>query len=271
MDSVFQRLGLELDWRAVLMVSTLILMRVMMVISTIPFLVGKPVPNQVRMGLGLIFLLFLYPAVAPASINALPKDIMTLMLLYMKEGFFGLAIGMASGMIFYAFDAAGRLIDNQRGAAQARVFVPQIGQVSLFGALEFQLGVVLFLTMGGHLAFLKAFIESFEFLPIFAFPAARTDFLALGEIFIRMSGNILLVAMQLTAPIIIAIFLVDVILGMVNRLAPPINVWEMSFSIRGYIGVLVTFLALGMITNQMGHEMGRMMLDLKEVMQVFAP
>ena len=145
------------------------------------------------------------------------------------------------------------MVDNQRGAAQARLLIPQLGeQSSIFGNFNYLLGIVIFLSLDGHLLFLKAVIESYDLLPLFSMPKTSPDFLAMSEEFIRLTGSVLGLSLQLTAPIMISIFVADVIMGIMSKAAPAINVWEMGFMIRGVLGVLIYFLALGIMATQMG-------------------
>ncbi len=253
MESVFQHLGLQVDWRFAFTFSGLILARIVMVTSVMPFLVGKPVPANIRMGFAVVMLVFLYPNLAPANQALFPKPPLFLMLLFMKEIFYGIAIGTASSIVFHAFEAAGGMIDNQRGAAQARLLIPQLSeQTSVFGSFNYMLGIVIFLSIGGHLFFLKALIGSYDLLPIMSLPERAPDLLAMSDEFIRMTASVLVTALQLSAPILIAILVADIILGIMSKAAPAINVWEMGFAIRGVLGVLIYFLSVGLIATQMG-------------------
>ncbi len=253
MNSALQTLGIDFDANFALVFAGLIMTRLAMVTATMPFLIGKPVPGSIRIGFTMIMLVFLYPYLKPPDLSVVPKAPMFLMLLYLKEAFYGIAIGIASSIVFHAFEASGAMVDNQRGAAQARLLIPQLGeQTSIFGNLNFLFGVVLFLSLDGHLLFLKAVIESYDLLPLFSMPKATPDFLAMSEEFIKLTGSVLVLSLQLTAPILISIFVADVIMGIMSKAAPAINVWELGFVIRGVLGVVIYFLALGIMATQMG-------------------
>ena len=253
MNEVFQLVGVNVDWNFSFTFATLIITRLAMVTSTIPFLVGKPVPGTIKLGFTVVMLVFLYPHLVPSDHSLLPKAPVMIFLLYLKEAFYGISIGIAASIVFHAFEAAGAMVDNQRGAAQARLLIPQLGeQTSIFGNFNFLLGIVIFLSIGGHLFFFKAVIESYDLLPLLTLPKARPDFLAMTDEFIRTTGTVLVLALQLTAPVLIAIFVADVVLGIMSKAAPAINVWELGFAIRGILGVLIYFLALGLIATQMG-------------------
>lgn len=271
MTPLFNSLGLNVDWTFMFTIGTLILIRFAMITSIIPFLVGKPVPGMIRLGTSLVITIFLYPYLAPEDHSLLPKAPLLVLMLYLKEAFYGVAIGIAAGIVFHAFEAAGGIVDNQRGAAQARLLIPQLGeQSSLFGNLNFLLGIVLFLSIDGHLYFLRTVMESYDRLPLLEIPQTRLDFLALADEFIRNTGSVLILALQLTAPILISIFVADVILGIMSKSAPAINVYELGFAIRGILGVVMYYLAFGVMATQMGKVSLTMIEQVEKIIRFLA-
>ncbi len=261
----------HIDYNFILAFGGLILARLAMVAATIPFLVGKPVPAMIRMGFAVIMTIFLYPYLVPADHSLFPKAPLMEVLLYLKESFYGLSIGITASIVFHAFEAAGSIIDNQRGAAQARLLIPQLGaESSLFGNMNYLFGIVIFLSLGGHIYFLKALMESYDLLPILALPKTQPDLLMMTDEFMKMTGSVLILSLQLTAPVIISIFVADVILGIMSKAAPAINVWELGFAIRGVLGVLIYFLALGIMSTQMGKVSLGMIEQVKKIIQILS-
>lgn len=252
MENVITIMGQQFDWRFSLLLASLIFIRIMAVTTTIPFLTGKPTPAPVKVGLAVALVIFLYPYLAAGQPKSLEFPPLMLILLYLKEAVYGISIGFAASIVFYGFEAAGSVIDNQRGAAQARLLIPQFGQESsIFGNFQYLLGVVLFISIGGHLLFFKTLVESYDLLPLFAIPKSAPDLIGLVDEFIHLTGTVLLLSVQLCAPVLIAIFIADVILGVISKTAPAINVWELGFVVRGVLGVLIVFLSIGLLVTQM--------------------
>ncbi len=271
MDHTLRSLGINSDWNFTLIFAGLIMTRLSLMTTIVPFLVGKPVPSSIKMGFTVVMLIFLYPFLAPADHSLLPQGLLPIMTLFFKEAFYGITLAFAASIVFHAFEAAGGMVDNQRGAAQARLLIPQLGeQSSLFGNFNYLLGIVIFLHLGGHLLFLKAFFESYEVLPILSFPKMRPDFLLMTDEIIRMTGVILILSIQLSAPVLITIFIVDVILGLISKAAPSINVWELGFAVRGVLGVFIYFLSLGLIMSQMSKLSLGMVDDLQKLIHHLA-
>lgn len=231
---------------------SLIWARVLMMASVLPFLLGKPVPKYVTVSASLALTFFVFPFVIPEATTKLSEDRLLLVALYLKEMFYGLTIGTAVSVIFHAFASVGQMIDNQRGVSIARLLIPQLGeQGSITGAFLFQFGIVIYLAVGGHLAFFDTFFMSFQKLPVLAFPAAGTGLFELMDLFMKITGEVIYIALQMSMPIIVAIFLADLILGVANRVAPQINVWELGFNIKGYLGTLLVFVSITMVAEQM--------------------
>lgn len=255
MPAVLQKLGVNIDFHFAFIFATLLWVRILGVVAVLPFLFGKPVPTTVRVGSSVVLMAFAYPHLVPAEAPAIIHNMGALFTLYLKEAFFGVTIGLAVGMVFYGFEAAGSMIDNQRGMSIARVLIPELGTMeSIGGQFLYLLAVVTYLTLGGHLFFLKALFESYLILPIFEFPSVQPGLMPLMDLFASMTGHVLVLALQISSPVIIAILVTDIILGVANRVAPQINVWELGFNIKGYIGVLMMFLTLTVILRVMETE-----------------
>lgn len=253
-EEYLQRLGLNINFPFALIMASLIWARALSMVSVVPFLFGKPVPRTTRVGVSVVLTIFLYPILVTQDLSLSEVGTLQLFALFFKEILFGLTIGFAAAMIFYGFEAAGQMIDNQRGVSLARILIPELGeQSSISGAFLFQFAVVIFLVLGGHRFFLKAFAESYQVLPLLTFPQSVEGLLPLLDFFMVITGKVLFISVQIAAPVIIAVLIADIILGVANRFAPQINVWELGFNVRGYLGILMLFLSLIFIGGQIEH------------------
>lgn len=252
MEEIFRKLGVNINVSFHLLFFSLVWARVLAMTSFVPFLFGKPAPRTVVTGASMALAAFIYPHIVPKTPPPITDDILFIVILYVKEVFYGLSIGLVAGVLFHAFAAVGQMVDNQRGVSIARALIPQLGeQGSITGAFLFQLGLVIYLTIGGHNQFLAAFFEGFKILPVLEFPATGPGFFPFVDLFIRITGELLMISVQLAMPVIIAIFISDIILGIANRIAPQINVWELGFNVKGYLGVLMLAVSITMVGEQM--------------------
>ena len=275
MQDFLSQIGVNLNVTFALIFLSLVWVRVLAMTSVIPFLFGKPVPRYVSIGAALVLALFVYPHIVPKNPPELQQDLLFIVVLYMKEIFYGVAIGMSASFVFYAYEGVGQMIDNQRGVSIARILIPQLGeQGSVSGLFLFQLGMVIYLALGGHLVFLDAFFKSFVSLPVLAFPTTGPGLIPMLDLFMRITGEVLYIALQMSAPVIIAIFMADMILAIANRVAPQINVWELGFNVKGYVGILLLFVALTMVCEQMTRyttEYSRQTSNVIELLQGRVP
>lgn len=254
MQDLLSRLGVDVNVSFVLIFFSLIWVRCLAMAAVLPFLFGKPVPRMVMVGASVTLAVFAYPHLVPQTAPMLADNLLYLIMLYLKEAFYGFIIGFTVSILFHAFQSVGQMIDNQRGVSIARVLIPQLGeQGSLSGMFLFQFAMVLYLSFGGHRVFLDGFFMSYTKLPVLEFPVAGPGMFSLIDLLGQITGQIFLISLQLAAPVIIAILLTDIILGIANRVAPQINVWELGFNVKGYIGVLLLFVSITMIGTQVYH------------------
>ncbi len=243
---------IDLDLTFSFIAGGLIATRLLVAINLTPYIGGRPVPGTVRAATAFALTLFMYPLIVPGiDRNAVPREAFLLVVLFLKEAMFGLLMGLVNQMIFYGIQSAGNMIDNQRYVANARIFNPALGaQASIFGLFMYQLVIAIFLSIGGHRLFLSALMESFQAVPLLTLPSMGQGITPMIDLMLKLSADTLIICLQLSAPVLIAIFVADLVLGITNRIAPMINVFEMSFNIKGFVGVLLVYLALPLMIYQ---------------------
>lgn len=155
----------------------------------------------------------------------------------------GLLIGFCAAMPFWALDMAGFLIDTLRGASMASVLNPLLGQQSsLFGILFTQVFSLLFLVIGGFNELIAAIYHSYTTLPpgeVFRFGPGFLAFLS------REWQLMYELCLRFLMPAIVAILLVDMALGLVNRSAQQLNVFFLSMPIKSAFALLMLIMGLG--------------------------
>lgn len=260
MEQILQDLGVRANFSQVLLIWALLMGRVLPLILLAPFIGGDVVPSQVKLGVGIAFTLLLYPFVADTPI---PPGSLSFVLLMLKEVFIGTTIALVASMAFDATRAAGTFVDTVSGANMATVFVPQIQQqATLYASFKFQLSIVIFLGLNGHHVVLQALFLSFKTIPLNGWPRFGQGFWPLFELFIRMTADLLVVAIALAAPATIATFVTDVALGLINRVVPQIQVFFISMSVKPMIVALITLTALVVLYERL---LGMFQLMLRHV------
>lgn len=229
----------------------LVAARVVPMVQLLPFLGGAAVPQVVKMGLSFSLTLLLVPVL---STGAIPLDVIPTGFAFaacvVKETTIGFTLGFIGALVFEAVRVAGQIIDQMRGQTMANVMVPQLKQrTSVTANFLYQFVVALFLVTGGHLLFVRAMIETYVTIGPFAFPtlAGAEDVVFLVA---RLSADAITVGVMFALPVIVAILLADILLGMLNKAAPQINVFFLGMPIKAMLGVGVLFLCAGVFAEQ---------------------
>jgi len=269
MSHFFEQLGINIDFYDFLISWALVFTRIFVILIITPFLGGRGVPGRVRFVVSFVISVYIFIVIKDSLLNNMPDDNGLIIALFFKEIFVGLGIGITSIMCFFAIEAGGRIVDSQRGSANAQIFLPTLGQVSIFGLFQFQLGLALFLFMGGHTVFLRAVFQGYVDVPVYALPTIAPGVTPFLELMIRMSADVLILGVQLAAPVLIAIFLTDLVLGIANKMAPQIPVFEIGFMMKGYIGVVMVYLSVMVLASQMDVFFDVMQSNVVRVIKYF--
>ncbi|HVY62757.1 MAG TPA: flagellar biosynthetic protein FliR [Planctomycetota bacterium] len=241
------KLGIQMDLDLMIRVAGLIFARMLGACMQIPFLGGQMIPNQLKTGIPLIFTAFLYPIIS-ASVNPahVPAFGIAFFILALKEVFVGYCIGHICALPFYAVQMAGSFMDTQRGTTFAQVIAPLMGgQTSLLSQFYLLLFITIFLGLGGSHLVIGAIGESYRVLPILNWPKVLDPSAPFVNEAIDLTGAIFTLALQISAPVVIAMLLTDATLGIVNRTAPNVQVFWLGMPIKTLGGLVIVFFAIG--------------------------
>jgi type III secretion protein T len=219
--------------------------RIVAAFSVLPFMGPQVVQGIVRNSIILSLALILYPLVAP-TVPTTKISVLLLAVILGKEIIIGVIIGFLVGIIFWIAESVGYFIDNQRGTTMASVVNPLSGtQTSPLGSMLLQTVTVLFFSSGGFLVFLTGLFESYRVWPIFSFyPSFDKGF---SLFFLQQADFLMRMTVVLAAPVIIAIFVAELGLGLINRFAPQLNVFFLSMPIKSGIASFLLVLYLSFL------------------------
>lgn len=206
--------------------------------DTVPALVR----NAVCVLLG-ILVLALQPAVSPAAWSALHW-----LAVLGKEALVGFALSFGVAAFLWAFSCAGQILDTKLGMANAQLSDPMTGQqVSMSGALLGRLAGLLFMSSGGFLLFLHMLLESFRAWPMGSM--AMTLKPASVVLFEQNLSDLMSLALLLAGPVLVIGFAIDLVLGLISRHAPQLNVSSLSSAIKGLAATAVWLPALAALSQ----------------------
>jgi len=227
--------------------------------SIVPFFGGASVPARVKVATAMALVVILYPSLE-ASVPAgqtLGFGPLGFIALLAKEVFIGFTLGFMASLVFEAVQVAGRIVDFQRGSTMGELYAPQIqSQVSELGQFKLQLAIVLFIFIGAHRLFISALLRSYEFIPALSFPKFTAGWSPAAEFIVMMTASVFSIGLQLAAPALIALLLTDLFFGIINRVAPQVNVFFLSMPVKMLVGVIVVLIILPVLALRIEYFFG---------------
>jgi flagellar biosynthetic protein FliR len=158
--------------------------------------------------------------------------------------FVGASLGFITALFFAAIQAAGDLIDVFGGFTLAMAFDPlSLSQSSIFGRFYNLTAVTLLFASDGHQLILRGFMQSYETLPLDATFSMET----FANLLIAGIGEMFLAALQIAGPLIAVLFLTDVAFGLLNRVAPALNAFQLGFPAKIALVLVLSGTAMAML------------------------
>jgi flagellar biosynthetic protein FliR len=200
----------------------------------IPLFAGKMIPVKIRTAFALLFSLLINPLV-PAELE-LANHFAGAILLSLNEICIGLLLAMTVRMVFFAVELAGHLISYEIGLMASSSVNPLLGSSdATITTLLYYFSLLIYFIAGIQYDILKAFIMSFEILPIGAFFLKASPTLK----FLREVANVFVLGTLIAAPFIALNFLINVSFAVLGKAVPKMNVFMTSFAIRILSGLIL--------------------------------
>jgi len=231
-----------------------ILLFFMLVTRVSAFVVSWPVfgvenvSQKLKVLFALVLALCLFPAVhvTEAQATAMSKD---LILLTAREAFIGASMGYLARSFFFTFRIAGDMLSQAMGLSSAQSFNPLIGgQVTPVEQLYVTLASLFYLSVNGHHFLIQGLANSLQWAPLATLKLNTSQFVGMGHIV----QEVIELGMRFSAPIVISILAVNLVLGVVGKTVPQLNVLVTGFPINILIGFFLLVITLPMFFDQMG-------------------
>lgn len=215
------------------------LARILALVASAPVIGNKQVPVRVKVGFAMLVTFLIAPTLSiPADIEASSGPGLFILL---QQILVGLAMGFAMRLVFTAIDMAGDIMGMQMGLGFASFYDPlNFTNTQVIAQFLGMLAALAFLSMNGHLFMLSTLAESFQAFPISTnIPSAHAmQTLALW------GGSIFAHALRLSLPLIAALLITNLALGILTRSAPQLNIFAIGFPITLVVGFATLMLTL---------------------------
>jgi len=204
----------------------------------------KEINTITKLALALLLTFMITPLVHP---TAPPKD--SLMLFLVLNVAVGCIIGYIAQLVLQAIEAGGDMINTQMGLSSAMVMDPSTNsQTSILSRMITLLGLCLFIEIGGLYWLFNALVRSFTIFPIYAIQIPLEQIINMDYL-VKTTSNVLYVGLQIASPVLIATLGQDIILGVISKTAPQVNVFQLSFLFKPVLGAAIMIWILPMLVG----------------------
>jgi flagellar biosynthesis protein FliR len=203
---------------------------------------------SLRILFSLVLVMCIYPSIQiPAALSSGFGD--QLVLFALRETLVGIVIGFLTRFFFFILSMAGDLVSMSLGLSSAQLYNPMTQSNSgLFEQFYITLGAVFFLLFNGHHILITSLVNSYTHLP-----AGQIGFSssALAEV-AASAGLMIGLALKIAAPIIVSVFLANIVMGVLGRAIPQLNVLVTSFPVVILIGFIMIIMCMPLLVHEMG-------------------
>ncbi len=242
----------------------LIFVRVSTMLFVFPIFSAPQIPIQTRFGLGALIsflLLRTVPTLAPFT------SLVGLVIAILAQIALGAIVGYIASLVFAGIQFAGELIDLEIGYAIANVISPTTQQqVTIIGEFELALATLVFLATNSHLLLIAGIAGSFNLVPL---PYIHMDPSLAGNV-VGILASSFDIVFKIAAPAAIALFITNISLALMARVAPQMNVFVVGFPIQVTVGLITLAASLPLLAtvgpqlfDQLSRQMDTVMRSLR--------
>lgn len=213
--------------------------RILALLASAPVFNSAAQPTRIRLVVGLVITLAIVPVLPP--LPTIPPGSWLGFAVLAQQVLIGLLLGFTLRIAFAAIDLAGELIGMQMGLSFAVFYDPQnAGQTPVLSEFLGLITTLVFLAMNGHLLTLSVLAESFRLLPVSTTPFQAGGLAAL----LAWSSTLFSTGLLLAMPLIAALLIANLAMGVLARVAPQLNIFAVGFPVTLMAGFVVLMFSI---------------------------
>lgn len=240
----------------------MILVRMTGLFLVTPIFSRNNIPNIMKIGFSFLCSIILVNVLDIEVLELAPYE---LIILSLKELLVGLMLGFISYLFFSSLYLAGQVIDMQIGFGMVNIFDPQNNiQVPVMGTYYYLISMLLFLIFDGHHILLDALVQSYEYIPVGQFKFINDIISQL----IRILSKSFMLGFKISAPILASIFLADVLLGILAKTMPQMNVFIVGMPLKILVGLATIIITLPLFIATLQHIFTNMYEEIFNFLKV---
>jgi flagellar biosynthetic protein FliR len=230
----------------------LVIARIAPLFLVAPMFSSKMIPGRVK-GIAAVGLAVGIAPLATAG-EKVPLDVFSLGAIAAKELTVGLAFALSIAVLFAAVSAAGALLDTLVGFSFGALVDPITGNnSSILGQLYAFVAVAVFIAVNGDAWVIKGLYRTYTLVPLVDAPAVGSMVAGVQHAF----SGVFVAALELAAPVALAVILTDAAFGVVSRVVPQLNVFQIGFPAKVTVGLLVLGVSLPFAAGWLADELQR--------------
>ncbi|KAF1302019.1 flagellar biosynthetic protein FliR [Candidatus Enterococcus willemsii] len=173
-------------------------------------------------------------------------------LISVKEVLLGLAMGYVSQLIFTAVEMAGQLIDFQVGFSMGQAYDPSFQIMSSqYGKMYYWVTLALVFVLDLHHLLIQGVVTSFQLIPLGAFPIEGSTVDGIVQLF----AGTFEMALNLAAPLIVTVLIIDIVLGVISRTIPQVNVLMLGMPIKTMVSFVIFLMLIPNMISYLGKRL----------------
>lgn len=221
----------------------LLFVRMIGLFTTAPIWSNRLVPVQLRVAIAFGTAVVVSPLFRDVPV---PESLGALGTLVVRELLVGMVIGFVSAVLLSAVQLAGQILDVNMGLSMVNLLDPLTNtQMPVIGNFLYILSILIFFAINGHHMLLQALMDSYALVPIGKAVMSTT----LAESVVKMGADLFLIGFKVAAPVLAALFLATVALGIVNRAVPQMNVFVIGMPVQLAVGVFMLMIVLPLFVS----------------------
>ena len=244
----------------------LILARIGTMMYIVPFFGHTDIPRKTKFFIAFFLSLIVLNMVDYQSVTY--DGLLGYSILIVKEGLTGLLIGMGAGVSMYILSFSGHMLDMEIGFAMAMEMDPTTRvQTTISSTIFTTIFMLLFLASDMHYFLLDALFDSYKLIPV-----GKAVFNPLlYNIYLEYMVDYFVIGFRIILPVFACILTINVILGILAKVAPQLNMFVVGMQVKVFVGLFLLFVLMNMMPGIVDFLFDEMQKLTKLFVQEIAP
>jgi len=244
----------------------LVLSRVAGIFAALPVFGGRVVPMRIKALIVFMITLICFPTLSVA-LPEVPSNAFSFGLLVLSEVMVGLTLAFITQIIFAAVEFSGQIIGMQMGLTISSILDPSRGaQVQIMSVVQTLFATLMFLSMNIHHIFIRAIMDSFTVIPLGGWRVSGE----LVNFLVMRTADIFIIGIRLAAPVMVALLLTSVALGIMARAFPQMNIFMISLPLNVGLGLTILGMTLTIFFHVLQVSFGQLSAQVAALFRLMA-